>query len=356
VVAAGLLRRRVRAEAVEVPRGHRVVAEAVPVPAVAAVVVGVVPAVVAADGVEQETMNMNKSLKAVASGLRVALMGLAFVLSPVAWGQQAYASPDAAADALVDGIARHDWDAVKVVMGPDYRTYIPTGAVAEDDITNFLEAWAKAHKIVPAGADKAFLGAGVHGWTLPIPIVKTASGWHFDIKGAADEMRTRRIGRNELAAIQVALAYTDAQEEYFARVKQADGVKQFAQKGLSTPGKRDGLYWASLPGEQESPLGPDFADAKVGQPYHGYAYKILTAQGKDAPGGAKSYVQNGRMTGGYALIAWPAKYDDTGVMTFIVNRDGVVYQKDLGPGTDAAARAITAYNPDPTWTKVTPTK
>jgi hypothetical protein len=169
-------------------------------------------------------------------------------------------------------------------------------------------------------------------------------------------MRTRRIGRNELAAIQTVLAYTDAQEEYFSKDRNGDGVKEFAQKALSTAGKRDGLYWASLSYEEESPLGPEFADAKADQPYHGYAYRILTAQGKDAPGGAKRYIKNGRMTEGYALIAWPAKYDDTGVMTFIVDRDGIVYQKDLGPGTSAAARAITAYNPDSTWTRVAPTK
>jgi len=134
-------------------------------------------------------------------------------------------------------------------------------------------------------------------------------------------------------------------------VRDGDGVKQFAMRGLSSPGKRDGLYWASLPGEPVSPAGPAFADAKPGQPYHGYVYKILTAQGKDAPGGAKSYVKNGKMTEGYALIAWPAKYGDTGIMTFIVNQDGVVYQKNLGPGTATLARATTAYNPDSSWSK-----
>ena len=169
-------------------------------------------------------------------------------------------------------------------------------------------------------------------------------------------MRTRRIGRNELAAIQTALAYTDAQEEYYAKPRTGDGVRQFATRALSTPGKHDGLYWSSLDDEEESPLGPEFADARVGQPYHGYAYRILTAQGPDAPGGAKSYVRNGRMTEGYALIAWPAKYDDTGVMTFIVDRDGIVYQKNLGPDTTAAANTITAYNPDASWQRVTPVK
>ncbi|MEO8304769.1 MAG: DUF2950 domain-containing protein [Betaproteobacteria bacterium] len=298
----------------------------------------------------------NKTQSGAAARIRGVLLAGLLVMASAAAGQQAFPTPEAAADALVDGMSRHDWDAVKVVVGPDWGKYIPKGSVAEDDITNFLEAWAKAHKIVPAGADKAFLGAGTRGWTMPIPIVKTAAGWRFDVSGAPDEMRTRRIGRNELAAIQVALAYTDAQEEYFTRDRNGDGVKEFAQKGLSTAGKHDGLYWASLPGEDESPLGPEFAEARVGQPYHGYAYRILTSQGKDAPGGAKGYIKNGRMTEGYALVAWPAKYDDTGVMTFIVSRDGTVYQKDLGPETGTAVRAITTYNPDSSWTKVAPPK
>jgi hypothetical protein len=195
-----------------------------------------------------------------------------------------------------------------------------------------------------------------NGWTLPIPIVKTAAGWRFDTKAAPEEMRVRRIGRNELAAIQVALVYTDAQSEYRARDWNGDGVREYATRGVSSPGKRDGLYWASLPGEPESPLGAEFADATPGQPYHGYMYKILTAQGPSAPGGARSYIKNGHMTEGYALVAWPVRYDDTGVMTFIVNQDGVVYQKSLGSGTGAAARSINAYNPDASWSKVAPAK
>ena len=288
--------------------------------------------------------------------LNIAAVAGSLALASVAFAQTAYPTPEAAADALVDGIARSNEAQIRAVLGPDFRKYIPEGTTSADDKTNFLEAWGTSHKIVPAGSDKAFLGAGSHGWTLPIPIVKTAAGWRFDTRGAAEEMRTRRIGRNELAAIQVALAYTDAQEEYVARDWNGDGVKEFSTRGLSSPGKRDGLYWASLAGEQESPLGAEFADAKAGQPYHGYVYKILTKQGKDAPGGAKSYVKNGHMTEGYALIAWPAKYGDTGIMTFIVDRDRIVYQRDLGPGTAAAAKAITAYNPDASWQKVAPAK
>jgi hypothetical protein len=297
----------------------------------------------------------NCKLNASMAALAIAL-ALSLVTAPRAFAQETFPTPDAAADALVDAIARHDGEQIKAIVGADYRKYIPASSVDPEDITNFLEAWARAHEIVPAGTEKAYLAAGGRGWTMPIPIVKTAAGWRFDTKGAPEEMRIRRIGRNELAAIQVALAYTDAQEEYRAGSWDGDGVMQYARRGLSTPGKHDGLYWASLPGEPDSPLGAEFADAKPGQPYHGYLYKILTAQGKDAPGGARSYIKNGRMTEGYALVAWPEKYDDTGVMTFIVNQDGVVYQKNLGTGTDAAARAITAYNPDSTWSKVTPTK
>jgi hypothetical protein len=299
-----------------------------------------------------ERTNM-KSLEHV---LKIVAVAAALALAPSAFAQQAYPTAEAAAEALVDSIARHDQDAIKVVIGPDYQKYFPSGTTDPEDITNFLEAWARGHAIVPAGADKAFLGAGKNGWTLPVPIVKTEAGWRFDTKGAPEEMRIRRIGRNELAAIQVALAYTDAQKEYHQNDWNGDGVNEYAMRALSSPGKRDGLYWASWPGERESPLGAEFADAKPDQPYHGYVYRILKAQGKDAPGGAKSYIKDGRMTEGFALVAWPAKYGDTGVMTFIVNQDGVVHQKHLGPGTAAAAGAITAYNPDASWEKVQPRK
>jgi len=320
-------------------------AELVPQP----VVVAAVARVAAAEGdVEMEPKNMMN----FRSLLQIAAAAALLALTPLSYAQTAFPTPDAAAEALVDGIARHDRDAIKAVAGPDYEKYFPSSRTDPDDITNFLAAWARGHAIVPAGSDKAFLGVGKNGWTLPVPIVKTAAGWKFDTKAAPEEMRVRRIGRNELAAIQVALAYTDAQKEYRQNDWNGDGVLEYAARGLSTPGKRDGLYWASLPGEAESPLGAEFADAKPGQPYHGYLYRILTAQGANAPGGAKSYIKNGHMTEGYALVAWPAKFDDTGVMTFIVNQDGIVYQKSLGPNTDAAARAIKSYDPDASWQKV----
>ena len=292
-----------------------------------------------------------KTWRPLSAVLSAVLFAGALTTAVNAQAQKSYATPQAAAEALVDGIARHDPDQVNAVLGGDWKKYVPLDGATAGDRTNFLEAWARGHKIVSAGADKAMVEVGTRGWTMPIPLVKTNAGWSFDTRGTAEEMRIRRIGRNELAAMQSTLAYVDAQREYGARDWDGDGVKSYAMRAVSTPGKRDGLYWASLPGEPESPLGPAFADAKVGQPYHGYAFRILTAQGKHAPGGAKSYVKNGRMTEGFALVAYPARYADTGVMTFIVNQDGIVYEKDLGANTAAAAAAIKAFDPDPTWQK-----
>jgi hypothetical protein len=342
-VAAGV---RVRRPVVVAAPVHRQVVVAEAVRRVAGAVEAAAVAVAEGD-VEMERTNMTK----IRHILNIAAVAASFALAPAAFAQKAFPTPEAAAEALVDGIARHDRDAIKAVAGSDYEKYFPSSKTDPGDITDFLAAWARGHAIVPAGTDKAFLGVGKNGWTLPVPIVKTAAGWHFDTKGAPEEMRVRRIGRNELAAIQVALAYTDAQNEYRQNDWNGDGVLEYAMRGLSTPGRRDGLYWASLPGEPESPLGAEFADAKVGQPYHGYLYRILTAQGANAPGGAKSYIKNGHMTEGYALVAWPAKFDDTGVMTFIVNQDGIVYEKSLGPNTDVIARAMKAYDPDASWQK-----
>lgn len=269
-----------------------------------------------------------------------------------AFAQAVFPTPEAAADALVDAVVRNDDDQVKVVLGADWKTYIPVKYEQSDDTLNFLEAWAKAHKII-AGGDKAWLEVGTRGWTLPIPIAKAGAGWSFDTKAAPEEMRVRRIGRNELAVMKVALAYVDAQQDYARYIKKQSGQASFAQKILSAPGKHDGLYWDTKPGEPESPVGPLLVDRKAGEPYHGYRYRILTRQGGSAPGGAKSYVRDGRMVDGYALVAWPAKWGDTGVMTFIVNQDGVVYEKDLGPRTDTLARSMGAFDPDASWRKST---
>jgi hypothetical protein len=242
-----------------------------------------------------------------ACGIAVTL-GLTLILAitlsaPAAFAHRSFPSPEAAAEALVDGVARNDDVAVKSVLGADYARLLPLREIDMDDVMHFLAAWAKSHRIVPAGDAKAFLEVGTNGWTLPIPLVKGASGWRFDTRAAQDEMRTRRIGRNELAVIQVVLAITDAQEEYATQDPDSDGVQQFAQRLLSSPGKRNGLYWPAGQGEPESPLGPLAADAKPGEAYYGYHYRILTRQGRDAPGGARSYIRHGRMTDGYAVLA-----------------------------------------------------
>lgn len=271
--------------------------------------------------------------------------------------QKTFASPDAAMNAFGDAVATSDEDALKAIFGADFREYVPpVGAEAR---YRFLAAWAKAHSVKPEGDAKALVAVGDDGWTLPIPIVKTAQGWRFDMRAGVDEMRVRRIGRNERAVMQVMLAIYDAQKEYATQDRNGDGVLEYASKFESTRGKHDGLYWPTKAGEAPSPLGPAVAAARAargggGAGYYGYHYKILAAQGQDAPGGAFDYTVHGRMIGGFAVVAWPVKYGDTGVMTFMVSHDGVLYQRDLGQDTAARAAAITRFDPDSTWEKVDP--
>jgi hypothetical protein len=275
------------------------------------------------------------------------------LVSPLAQAQRAYPTPDAASEAFVNALRRNDLPALQKVLGADYKKFIPTGDIDRADVQNFLAAWDKQHKVYTESEGKALLSAGDHGWTLPVPIIKGKEGWHFDPKAGADEMRTRRIGRNELATMQAVLAYYDAQREYAAKDRNGDGVREYAQRLVSSYGKHDGLYWPDASGQDQSPLGPQFESNKSSGPgYHGYHYKILTGQGKDAPGGAYDYIIGKRMRSGFALVAWPVKYGDTGVMSFTISHEGTVYEKDLGPSTDAAARALTHFNPDKTWKKV----
>jgi hypothetical protein len=288
-----------------------------------------------------------------------ALIALLVVGAPAALAQQAFPSPIAAMNAFGDAVATSDEDALKAVLGADFRTFIPpVGAEAR---YRFLAAWAKSHAIQLDGDAKALVAVGGDGWTLPVPIVKTAQGWRFDTRAGAEEMRLRRIGRNELAVMQVMLAIYDAEKEYARRDRNGDGVLQYAARFTSSPGKQDGLYWPTKAGEPPSPLGPAVAAARAAggsneAGYYGYRYKLLTGQGKNASGGAYDYTVRGRMIGGFAAVAWPVKYGDTGVMTFIVSHDGVVYEKDLGPSSAAVASAMTRFDPDPTWQKVDPGK
>jgi len=208
---------------------------------------------------------------------------------------------------------------------------------------------------------KATLVIGNNEWPFPIPIVQEGSIWYFDSAAGAEEVINRRIGENELATIQSCLAYVDAQQEYYLRNVQKDPLQHFANKLISTPGKKDGLYWPAAENEPQSPLGEEFAAARAegylqpgspkGAPFHGYVYRLLESQGPNSPGGAYDYVAHGEMFGGFGLIAFPAEYGSSGVMTFIVNQDGVVYSRDLGPNTQRVAMGIVEFNPDSMWTK-----
>lgn len=283
-----------------------------------------------------------------------ALIAVAAIFPDSAAAQKAFSNPEAAAETLVAAVEKNDAQALRGILGENWKRFIPTDDVDREDVDAFLAAWNTSHKMV-AGADgRVHLAVGTDEWTLPIPIVKTGDAWRFDVKAGAEEIRTRRIGRNELAAMQAALAYCDAQKEYALADRNGDGVLEYAQRFVSSPGRHDGLYWETKPGEEESPLGPLFGNDKPGTDYHGYYFKILKAQGKHAAGGAYDYTIKSRMTSGFALVAWPVKYGDTGVMTFVVNHQGQIYEKNLGSKTDAVARAMKVFDPDTSWRKVAP--
>lgn len=281
-----------------------------------------------------------------------ALTALAMGFGTPAAAQQNYPSAEAASQAFFNAIVNNDEAALRTVLGTDWKRFVPTGEIDREDIYTFLESWSKGHSVVADGDNRAYLGAGTTGWTLPIPIIKGGGGWHFDPRAGQDLMKTRRIGRNELSAMHAVLAYYDAQREYASVDRDRNGVLEYAQKFGSSPGKHDGLYWPTGPGEPESPLGPLFATGRPGEGYHGYHYKILKGQGPHAPGGAYSYLIGNRMRSGFALVAWPVSYGESGVMSFMVSHAGVVYQKNLGAGTDGAARAMTRFDPDDSWEKV----
>jgi len=263
--------------------------------------------------------------------------------------QKTFASPEIALEALVDSLARNDDAEMRAILGFKYDYLLPLNNLTAEDRLAFLGAWAKGHRILRDSDTVARLEVS-SGWTLPIPLVRSANGWVFDTRAGKEEMRTRRIGRNELAAIETMRAYVEAQREYAAQDRNGDGIREFAQKILSSPGKQDGLSWPTPPGEPESPAGPLLETKDLKDGYHGYRFRILKAQGKAAPGGARSYVKDGRMTEGFALVGWPARYGETGLMTFVVNQDGTVYQKHLGPRTAAIAGAMTRFDPEASWT------
>ncbi len=273
--------------------------------------------------------------------------------------QKTFASPEQAVAELVAADRSGDTAGLESIFGPDGKKLIDSGDPVADKQwrEKFVAAYEKRNGIENEGDDKAILIVGEHDWPYPIPIVKQGESWRFDTKAGAVAILDRRIGRNELNTIEVCRAYVDAQREYAAKDRDGSGLPEYAQRFLSSPGKHDGLYWETGPGEAQSPLGPLVARASAegydtsGKhvPYHGYYFKILKQQGTNARGGGYLYIADGHMIGGFALVAYPAQYGVSGVMTFMVNQDGVIYQKNFGPDTATIAEQIDAFDPDETW-------
>jgi hypothetical protein len=278
--------------------------------------------------------------------------------------QKSFASPETGFTALVEAVKANDQPMLRGILGPHGKKLISSGDTVADQQSReaFIKAYSEANKLVLEGDQQAVLVIGQDEWPMPIPLVKSPAGWRFDTPQGEKEILTRRIGRNELAAIQVCLAIVDAAHEYAALDVDGDRIPEYAPRFVSTPGKHDGLYWQTKEDEPLSPLGPLLAAAtregytnsasKPLAPYHGYFYQILTKQGEDAPGGARDYLINGHMIGGFAVIAYPARYGVSGIMSFMVNQDGMVYEQNLGKNTAAIAAKINMFNPDANWRQV----
>jgi hypothetical protein len=304
-------------------------------------------------------------LGSVALGLGIAIAIAALVVPRSAAAEshkRDFATAEQAAEALVAANRANDEKEILRILGPDGEKLVHSGDPVADreGRERFVDAYDKAHKIELQGAGTAMLIIGPENWSLPIPIIKRHERWRFDTDAAVQKILDRRVGRNELNVIEVCRAHVAAQREYASKDRLGNGLHEYAQKFKSSPGRHDGLYWEASQGEEQSPIGPQAVSARAEgyakdeaaqpSPYHGYVYRILTRQGPHAPRGAKDYIVNGHMTGGFALLAYPARWGDSGVMTFIVNQDGIVFQKNLGPDTASLAAQITQYDPDSSWT------
>ncbi len=275
--------------------------------------------------------------------------------------QKTFETPEAAVAALVQALRNNNEKELLAVLGPGSEALVSSGDQVEDreQSAQFIKHYDEKNFLEDTGDRKVILHVGNTDWPFPIPIVKTSKDWRFDTKLGKEEILSRRIGRNELNTIQTCLAIVDAEREYATRNHDGSGLLEYAQKFFSDKGKKNGLYWEVNPGEKLSPLGLFVAKAQAKghskeerpAPYDGYFFRILTAQGKDANGGAYSYLVKGKMIGGFAIVAYPASYGVSGVKTFIVNHEGVVYQKDLGPDTTQKAKSMMDFNPDKTWEK-----
>lgn len=280
-------------------------------------------------------------------------------------GPRTFASPDAAASAVYDAAKAQDGNALLAIFGPGATDLVSSGDPVQDKAgrEHFVSSYDQMHRWGKLTSGAMVLNIGADNYPFPFPLRKNSSGqWYFDSTEAKDEILVRRIGGNELATIDSLNAMADAQAEYLSDTHDGSKVHQYAQKFVSDEGKQNGLYWKVAENEPESPLGPLAANASADgyggssqqtpQPFHGYFYRMLTKQGSHAPGGAKSYIVNGNMTGGFAILAYPADYRNSGVMTFMIDQAGLVLQKDLGADTANAAKAIDAFDPDGTWNPV----
>lgn len=278
--------------------------------------------------------------------------------------KKVFPSPEAAVRSLIDAVEKSDTGELVAIFGRSGEKLVYSGDPVMDaeDRASFIKAYREKMRLETVGPGKIILHVGNNDWPMPIPIIKSHGGWLFDTKEGRKEILARRIGRDELGAIQVCLAYVDAQREYALHPQNA-GAAEYARQFLADPGKKNGLCWETGADEAAAgPLGPLIAGACPESfrpaersdlvPYHGYFYRILTAQGTNAPGGAYNYVVNGKMIGGFALVAYPARYRSTGVKTFIVSHDGIVYEKDLGKETKLIAEKMKVFDPDGTWKKV----
>jgi hypothetical protein len=287
------------------------------------------------------------------SGRAVPALLAVLMLPGAAMAQASFATPELAADAFIEAVATSSAAGHERVLGKEWRKLLPPEGIDPDDRRAFLDK-AKEVRAVVVTDGRGELVVGADKWPFPIPLMRTSNGqWRFDPRGGREAIRERVIGANERSAMQAALAYIDAQRDYAAADRNGDGVREYARRLLSQTGKRDGLIWSPKLGD-DSPLGEGYLPAKPGTGYHGYRFRILEAQGARGPGGARSYLIGNRLLSGFALIAWPVTYGQTGVMSFIVNHDGILYERDLGPETQTTASAIKRYDPDDQWKRATP--
>jgi hypothetical protein len=323
--------------------------------------------------IKEKTMNLkirNNGNVPVLSLLQLAAMtailvtGIMAGISYAAQQQKMFGSADEAIKAVVAATRDNNDDELLAIFGPDAEDIIKSGDAVMDKHRRekFLKAYDKRHSLVAEGGGRVLV-LGENDWPYPIPVVNKGNAWFFDTAKGREEILDRRIGKDELSAIQVCLGIAGAQRKYAETDHSGNGAGEYAQKFISDAGQKNGLYWKIKEGEKLSPLGPAVAKAQEEgyerkqpgekpSPFHGYLYRMLKAQGKNAQGGARDYVMNGRMTGGFAAVAYPVEYGNSGVMTFIVSRDGTVYQKDLGKDTGSIARAMKDFDPDKSWKKL----